>query len=91
MRYMIIEKFKPGKVKELYERFQERGRMLPEGVTYMNSWINVDVTVCYQEMESDAEEKILEWIRSWNDLADSEIVPVITSEAAKNKALGEQL
>jgi hypothetical protein len=59
--------------------------MLPEGVTYINSWINEQVSICYQMMESDSEEGIHEWIREWNDLADFEVIPVISSAAAKAK------
>jgi mannose-1-phosphate guanylyltransferase len=85
MLYMIIEHFRPGKVKELYKRFDEKGRMLPEGVNYINSWINEEVSICYQVMESDAEEKMHEWIINWDDLADFEIIPVLTSAEAKQK------
>lgn len=88
MQYLIIERFKPGKGKELYERFQEKGRMLPEGVKYIDSWVNEKVTVCYQVMESDTEEKIREWISGWSDLADFEIIPVIDSTSAKEKVFG---
>jgi hypothetical protein len=80
---MIIEHFHPGKVKTMYERFAEKGRMLPEGVTYINSWINEDVTACYQLMESELPEKLQEWINKWNDLVEFEVVPVISSEKAK--------
>lgn len=85
MVYMIIERFHPGKVKELYKRFDERGRMLPEGVHYINSWINEEVSVCYQVMESSSEEKLQEWISHWNDLAGFEVIPVITSAEARAK------
>lgn len=85
MQYMIIERFHPGKVKALYKRFDEKGRMLPEGVTYINSWINEQISTCYQVMESDSEEKIHQWINMWNDFADFEIIPVISSAAAKAK------
>ena len=84
---MIIEKFLPGKVKELYERFDEKGRMLPEGLEYINSWINEDITVCYQVMQANSIEKVHEWIRYWNDLAEFEVIPVITSAQAKQKSL----
>ena len=83
MQYMIIERFRPGKVKSMYQRFDERGRMLPEGVTYINSWINEPITVCYQVMESDEKSKIQEWISHWNDLVDFEVIPVITSSEAR--------
>ena len=82
---MIIEKFHPGKVKDLYQRFDEKGRMLPDGVIYINSWINETVSICYQLMESDNESKIQQWISHWKDLADFEVIPVISSAEAKNK------
>lgn len=85
MLYMVIEKFHPGKVRALYRRFEEKGRMLPEGVHYINSWINEQISICYQVMESDGEEEIHQWISQWNDLADFEVIPVITSAQAKEK------
>jgi len=88
MLYMVIERFRQGKVKEMYKRFDERGRMAPEGVNYINSWIDTDVKTCYQVMESSSEEKLNEWISNWNDLVDFEIIPVITSAEAKAKVLG---
>ena len=85
MVYMIIERFHPGKVKDLYKRFDEKGRMMPDGLNYINSWINEEVSICYQVMEADAEEKLYEWISHWNDLADFEIIRVISSAEAKEK------
>lgn len=87
---MIIEKFYPKKVKTLYERFDQKGRMLPDGVHYINSWIDEKVETCFQLMESDSLEKIEEWISHWDDLADFEIFPVIDSAQAKAKVLGKQ-
>jgi len=83
MTYMIIEKFKPGRVKEIYTRFAEKGRLMPEGLLYVNSWINNDVTCCYQVMETDDIKKLHDWINNWNDLADFEIIPVISSQQAR--------
>ncbi|MGZ8517627.1 MAG: DUF3303 domain-containing protein [Chitinophagaceae bacterium] len=85
MLYMIIERFHPGKVKDLYMRFEKKGRMLPEGVQYLNSWIDNQISICYQVMASDSDEKIQLWINSWSDLADFEVIPVITSAEAKDK------
>ncbi|MBM3414985.1 MAG: DUF3303 domain-containing protein [Bacteroidetes bacterium] len=87
MQFMVIEKFHPGKVQELYRRFEEKGRMLPDGVMYINSWINEDVTICWQVMEAASAEKLQEWINKWNDLADFEVVPVISSAQGKEKVL----
>ncbi|MES2847843.1 MAG: DUF3303 family protein [Bacteroidota bacterium] len=87
MQYMIIERFKQGKIKEIYQRFAEKGRMMPDDVVYINSWINEAVTVCYQLMEAPSIDKLNEWISNWNDLTDFEIVPVISSAEAKKKVM----
>ena len=83
---MIIERFHSGRVRELYSRFAEKGRMLPDGVTYIDSWIDESVTICYQLMEAESRDLLDEWIQHWKDLADFEIVPVISSAEAKEKA-----
>ncbi|HEU5167484.1 MAG TPA: DUF3303 family protein [Chitinophagaceae bacterium] len=85
MQYMVIEHFHPGKIKELYRRFDEKGRMLPEGVKYINSWISEDMTICYQVMESDSIDKLEIWISNWNDIVDFKVIPVITSADAKKR------
>ena len=91
MLYMIVEHFHPGRVKELYQRYAEKGRMIPQGVQYINSWINEEVTVCYQLMEADSAEKLQEWIVNWNDLASFEITPVISSAEAKRKVMDPEV
>jgi Domain of unknown function (DUF3303) len=88
MLYMVIEHFHPGQVKELYQRFDEKGRMLPKGLLYIDSWINEDMTICYQVMESDSVDKLHEWISNWNDIVDFKIIPVISSAEAKRKVNG---
>jgi len=85
MLYMIIEKFHSDKVKDLYKRFDEKGRLMPEGLTYINSWIDERITTCFQVMETDSIDNIHEWISHWKDLVDFEIIPVITSAQAKEK------
>ena len=91
MLYMIIEKFHEGKVKALYQRFDEKGRMVPDGVKYIDSWIHEDVTICYQLMESRTKELLNNWIERWKDLADFEVIPVISSAEAKKKVLQSNL
>ena len=89
MQYMIIERFRPGRVKEMYLRFADKGRMLPDGVKYINSWIDESVTVCYQVMEAESVEQLKLWIGNWKDLVDFEIIPVISSAEAKEKVFEE--
>ena len=85
---MVIERFRPGKVKEIYERFDNKGRMLPEGVSYLNSWTDKNLKTCYQVMESESLQKLMEWTAMWDDLVDFEIIRVYSSQEAKSKALG---
>jgi hypothetical protein len=85
---MIIERFHDGKARQLYQRFESLGRLMPEGVRYVNSWINTELTTCYQVMECGSEEPLRTWIGNWDDLADFEIVPVITSAEAYERIMG---
>lgn len=87
MTYMIIETFKPGKVKQIYRRLEEKGRMQPEGLTYINSWIDEDMKKCYQVMETDSVEKIHQWISNWDDVMEFKIIRVISSSEARQKTL----
>lgn len=76
MRYMVIEAFKPGMTERVYARFREKGRMLPEGVHYIDSWLTLDRMKCFQLMAADRRELLDQWIARWHDLVDFEILPV---------------
>ena len=86
MRYIVVERFRPGATPRIYERFRERGRMLPRGLLCVESWVSEDLTRCYQLMESDTPDLFDDWIREWDDLIDFEIVPVISSAEAAARA-----
>lgn len=88
---MIIETFHPGRVQALYRRFEERGRQLPEGVRYVNSWIDDGITRCYQVMECDDPALLQEWISRWADLADFEVIPVLTSAQARERVTARRV
>ncbi len=79
MLYMVVERFKEGAAPEIYRRFREKGRMMPEGLEYVSSWINVDLTVCYQLMRTEDASLFPLWTDNWKDLMDFEIMPVQTS------------
>jgi hypothetical protein len=76
MKYMVIENFKPSMTDKVYDRFREKGRMLPAGLDYIDSWLSLDRTKCFQRMAADRPELLDEWMRKWQDLIDFEIVPV---------------
>ena len=82
MLFMVIEHFRPGRAPEVYRRFRERGRMAPEGLRYVASWVDMDYKRCFQVMESDNEALFKEWTSNWDDLVDFEIIPVRTSAEA---------
>lgn len=81
MLYMIVENFKGDPV-PVYRRFRERGRMAPDGLRYVNSWVTNDLQRCYQVMECDDRRLLDAWMDQWNDLVDFEVVPVVTSAEA---------
>jgi hypothetical protein len=82
MRFMVIELFRGGRAPEVYRRFRERGRMAPDGVRYISSWVDLDFERCFQVMEAESVEALGEWTARWDDLIEFEIVPVRTSEEA---------
>ena len=82
MLYMVIERFKPGCAEEVYRRFRERGRMAPEGLRYLSSWVDRKFERCFQVMEADDEALITAWTSHWEDLVEFEIIPVRTSSEA---------
>ena len=82
MLYMIIEHFRYGDPRPVYERFRERGRLAPEGLRYVTSWVTTDLAHCYQVMECDDRALLDQWLSAWSDIVDFEIVPVITSAEA---------
>lgn len=81
MLFMVIEHFDQARVKEIYARFHERGRMVPDGLRYVDSWISADFGRCFQVMECDDVTLLQEWVLAWGDLARFEIVPLATSKA----------
>ena len=83
--YMIIEHFKNNDPAPIYRRFREQGRMTPEGLLYISSWIDESLTRCYQLMETNDRTLIDTWIANWSDLIDFEIHTVISSPAAAAK------
>ena len=82
MLYMVIERFKNQDAGPVYRRFHDRGRMLPEGLEYISSWVDMKLERCFQIMETSDPRLMLEWIRNWSDLVDFEVVPVMPSADA---------
>ncbi|MBK6304392.1 MAG: DUF3303 family protein [Gemmatimonadetes bacterium] len=79
MRYMIIEHFHHGDPLPVYRRFRDQGRLAPDGLRYVDSWVTHDLAHCYQVMECDERALLDAWIANWADLVDFEVIPVHSS------------
>ena len=79
MQYMIIEYFRDRDAAAVYRRFAEEGRMAPEGLTYVNSWVELNFERCFQVMECADPRLLQEWMARWSDLIDFEVIPVVSS------------
>jgi hypothetical protein len=77
MLYMVIERFKDAPA--IYQRLREKGRMMPEGLEYVSSWIDVDLKICWQLMRAEDESLFRTWTDNWKDLMEFEVIPVRTS------------
>jgi hypothetical protein len=82
MLFMVIERFHPGRAPDVYRRFRDRGRLAPDGLRYVSSWVDLDFERCFQVLEADNDVLLKEWTAQWDDLIDFEIVPVRTSAEA---------
>jgi hypothetical protein len=83
--YMVVEHFRNRDPVPVYRRFRERGRLMPEGVSYVSSWVDEKLERCFQLMEAVDTRLLDEWVANWNDVADFEIYPVISSSEAAER------
>jgi hypothetical protein len=80
--YMVVEKFRNGDPVPVYRRFRERGRLAPEGVQYLSSWVDEKLERCFQLMETDDRLLLDEWMEHWSDLVEFEVYAVVSSAEA---------
>jgi uncharacterized protein DUF3303 len=85
--YMVVERFPDG-ARPVYERAAERGRLLPDGLVYLDSWVDERLDRCFQLMETDDPTLFDDWTAAWSDLAEFEVVPVLSSAQASERVLG---
>ena len=84
MLFMVIERFRDSDAEAVYRRFREQGRMLPDGLKYIESWTEATLERCFQLMECEDPRLFQEWVSRWEDLVEFEIIPVISSKEAAN-------
>lgn len=82
MVYVVIERFRDGDPVPVYRRFRDQGRLAPEGLRYVASWVTEDLRCCYQIMECEDRSLLDQWVARWSDLVDFEIIPALTSADA---------
>ena len=80
--YMVVEHFKNQDPIPVYRRFRDHGRMQPDGLVYVSSWIDDRFERCYQLMETHDRALLDQWMAKWHDLMDFEVFPVVTSKEA---------
>jgi hypothetical protein len=97
MLFMIVERFKGRDPKPIYRRLAESGRQMPDGLKYLDSWIEPNFDRCFQLMETDDLGLLQRWILAWSDLMEFEVVPVVPSketrhvvEAASQEKIGDR-
>jgi hypothetical protein len=87
MKYMVVESFRPGAKALVYERFKEKGRMLPDGLRYIESWLEKDGDRCFQLMETEFPQLFDVWIRAWSDLVSFEVIKLESQKPTQNTTI----
>jgi hypothetical protein len=80
--YMIIEHFKNNDPVPVYRRFRDRGRLAPNGLQYISSWVDEKLERCFQIMETADRDLLDQWITNWSDIVDFEVFAVVSSKEA---------
>lgn len=83
--YMVLEHFRNGDAAPVYRRFRERGRLAPDGLMYVASWVDEPMSTCYQVMETADRALLDQWMAQWSDLVEFEVHPVMTSQEAAQR------
>jgi hypothetical protein len=82
MLFMIVEHYRDADPVPVYQRFRDHGRLAPDGLVYIASWVDESLSICYQVMEAPSRDLVDAWIARWSDLVEFEVVPVMTSAEA---------
>jgi hypothetical protein len=77
MLFMVVERFRNQDARSIYRRLRDKGRMVPEGLAFVSSWVSADVGRCFQLMECNDVTLLQRWVAEWSDLIEFEIVPVV--------------
>jgi hypothetical protein len=84
MLFMVIERFEQNDMVPVYRLAKAKGRQLPEGLDYVDSWVAADFSRCFQLMRCDDARLLQQWVLAWRGTGVAfEIVPVTTSSEAR--------
>jgi uncharacterized protein DUF3303 len=89
MLFMVIENFRSQDAKAVYRRFRDKGRLTPDGLQFVGSWVEANLGRCFQLMECDDVTLLQRWVVEWSDLIDFEIVPVVPGKAVAEALSGQ--
>lgn len=87
---MIVERFRNRDPRPVYRRFREQGRLAPEGLEYVSSWVDERLEICFQLMEASDISFVHQWIANWSDIVEFEVYPVISSKEAADRVLPDE-
>ena len=85
MLYMIVERFKNADPIPVYQRFRDRGRLAPDGLQYVSSWVDEAMERCFQIMETSNRDLVDQWIANWSDIVEFDVFPIISSKEAAER------
>lgn len=89
MLFMVIETYRDQDAKAVYRRFRDKGRMMPDGLKYVSSYVAADLGRCFQLMEADDVTLLQRWVAAWSGLTEFEIVPVVAGKDAAEALAGQ--
>lgn len=89
MLFMVVEHFKNADPLPVYRRFRDHGRLAPEGLQYISSWVDEKLATCFQLMETDDRSLVDEWIANWTDIVAFEVYAVMTSKEAMDRVASQ--
>jgi Protein of unknown function (DUF3303) len=87
--FMVVEEFRGRDRKAIYRRSREKGRMMPDGLRFVDSWVTADMGRCFQRMETDDVTLFQRWVAEWCDLGEFEIVPVVEGKETAEALAGQ--
>lgn len=89
MQFMVIENFRNQDAKSVYRRYREKGRLMPDGLGFVASWVAADLSRVFQLMECEDVTLLQRWVAEWSDLVQFEIVPVVPGKDTAEALAGQ--